>query len=536
MKKYILWIFVTALLFPACSDTFLDENPKNSLGVENIFVDTKGFNAVTNGMYGYIRQEFQTWSGTNTLVGHGACPYETLQTGLDICTSSSVDNTINIFSNYTHNSSNSYINNRWKWAYGVIASANTIINKAENADVNWSNEGDKEYFQAHARFFRAYAYRQLTYLFGDVPWVTKVEEEQYRTDFVRTPRMEVVGHIIEDLEFAAKYLPSDLSKIKDGQLTKWAALHLLSEMCNFSGDYDRAVSAAKEVIDSKNYELMKDRFGAAISEPGDVFSDMFKENNQNRGGGNKESIFVIQSAFNVDGGSDRYTDWTRRAWVPEYYNIDGFMISHEYGGRGLGQIYPLDSWFKSYESQDMRNSEYNIRREYYYNNPAKTEKFGKKHEITEDNIKRGYCYPTTTKFDYMPPGDNNTTYEGNMKDKMRFRLAETHLLLAEAYINKNDIANATKQINIVRERANATPAKESEVNMDYLLDERARELLGEEMRRFTLIRTGKLLERTRKFNPVSGPLIEDHQVLWPIPQTIIDANAGNKWENNPGWK
>ena len=72
--------------------------------------------------------------------------------------------------------------------------------------------------------------------------------------------------------------------------------------------------------------------------------------------------------------------------------------------------------------------------------------------------------------------------------------------------------------------------------MDYLLDERIRELIGEEMRRFTLIRTGKLLERTRKYNSVSGPIIQDYQVLWPIPQNIIDANTGKKWENNPGWK
>jgi len=524
-------MFVAALL-SSCSDNFLDENPENSLSKENVLIDTKGFNTITNGMYGYIRQEFQTWSGTNTLVGHGACPYETLQTGLDICTTSTVDKSIALFSDYSFNSSNSYINNRWRWAYGVIGNANMIINESENPNISWTSSTDKEYFQAHARFFRAYAYRQLVYLFGDVPWVTVVEE-QYRTDFERTPRMEVVGHIIDDLEFAAKKLPEDPTKVQDGQLTKWAALHLLSEICNFSGDYKRAETAALEVIESPYYKLMDKRFGSVANEPGDVFSDMFKEDNQNRGGGNLESIFVIQSAYNETGGSDRYTDWTRRAWVPGYYNLDGFVISAEYGGRGLGQIYPLTSWLGSYEAKDMRNSEYNIRRDWYYNNPEKTELYGKKHTITEDNITRGVCFPTTTKFDFMPEGAQ--TFEGNMKDKMRFRLAETYLLLAEAYINQNNIPEATKVINKVRERANATPADESEVDMDYLLDERARELLGEEMRRFTLIRTGKLLERTKRLNPVSGPVIKDHQVLWPIPQTVMDANSGLKWTNNPGW-
>lgn len=532
MKKYIIFVLIAIFLLPTCSDSFLDENPSNFLSVQKVLVDTKGFNTITNGMYGYIRQEFQTWSGTNTLVGHGACPYETLQTGLDICTTTSADKTIGLFSAYSFDASNSYINNRWKWAYGVIGNANTLNNSAENKSVKWDNPTDKEYFQAHARFFRAYAYRQLVYLFGDVPWVTVVEEK-FRTDFERTPKAQVIAHIIEDLEFAAKYLPSDPSKVQDGQLTKYAALHLLSEMCNFSGDYKRAESAALEVINSSYYKLMDTRFGKFADAAGDVFSDMFKENNQNRGGGNLESIFVIQAGYNVTGGSDAYTDWTRRAWVPGYYSIDGFVISADYGGRGLGQIYPLQSWLDSYEAKDIRNSEYNIRRNWYYNNP-KSALYGKKHEITADNIIRGYCYVSTTKFDYMP-SETDPTFAGNMKDKIRFRLAETYLLLAEAYINQNNIAAATATINKVRVRANATPATSAEVNMDYLLDERARELLGEEMRRFTLIRTGKLLERTRKYNPVSGPVIKDHQVLWPIPQVVIDSNSGLKWNNNPGW-
>lgn len=532
MKKYILWIFVTVLLSTSCSDSFLDEMPENFLNIENVLVDTQGFNTLTNGMYGYIRQEFQTWSGTNTLVGHGACPYEALQTGLDICTTTRVDNSLAVFSTYTFNAANSYINNRWRWAYGVIGNANNIINSAENPSVNWTNQTDKELYQAHARFFRAYAYRQLVYLFGDVPWVTKTEI-QYRKDFVRTPRMEVVDHIIEDLEFAAKYLPSNPDNVLDGQLTSYVALHLLSEMCNFSGDYTRAASAALEVINSPYYELMDKRFGVAKDQPGDAFADMFLENNHNRGGGNRESIFVIQSGYNVTGGSDVNNDWTRRAWVPGYYNINGFMISGEYGGRGLGQIYPLTTWLDSYEAKDMRNSKYNIRRDWIYNDPSVPGLVGTKHTITEDNIYRGHCYPTTTKFNYMP--EENTAYNGNMKDKTRFRLGETYLLLAEAYINRNNIPEATKAINKVRERAGATPATEAEVDMDYLLDERARELLGEEMRRFTLIRTGKLLERTKRLNPVSGPIIKDHHVLWPIPQAVIDANSEVKWTNNPGW-
>ncbi len=512
----------------ACGDSFLDEDPKNFLTIENVLVDSKGFETITTGLYAYVREEFETWSG---MVAQTACPYEVLQTGLDICTSSSEDKTLANFTEYIYNPANTYIQNRWKWAYGVITNANIMINKAEDPSVRWDKEEDKLFYQAGARFFRTYAYRYLVYLYGDVPWVTQVEDN-FRTDFERTPKAEVLANMIEDLEFAAKYLPENPDKVADGKLTKWVALHLLSELCNFSGDYKRAETAALEVINSSYFQLMDYRFGESKGEAGDPFSDLFKENNQNRKSGNLESLFVIQFAYKINGGGNSNTDWSRRAWVPGYFDIPGFVISKEYGGRGRGQIYPLSWWLDSYEDNDMRNSPCNIRREYYYNDPD-SPLFGQKHEITEINIKKGHCYPTTTKFDYMP--EDNETFNGNMKDKIRFRLAETYLLLAEAYINQNDLAKAAEAINKVRARAQATPVQASDVDMDYLLDERARELLGEEMRRFTLIRTAKLLERTRKLNPVSGPIIQDHHVLWPIPQNVMDANSGKVWENNPGW-
>ncbi|PXV69120.1 putative outer membrane starch-binding protein [Dysgonomonas alginatilytica] len=530
MKKYISGILLALVLCSSCSESFLDENPQSFESAEQTYKTTKGFNAALNGLFAYSRLEFETWN--DNIVAQGACAYEVLQGGLDICYVNNVDGTLKPFQLYTFDATNSYIANRWKWAYGLITNANMMNNYAEKTDVTWTKETDKIFFQANARFFRAYAYRYLTYLYGDVPWVDKVEDK-YRLDFERTPKAEVLKKMIEDLEFAAKNLPENPNSVKDGELTKWAALHMLSEICIFAGDYKKAETVALEVINSSYYKLMDTRFGKDASKPGDAFADMFLEKNQNRKGGNLESIWVVQAEYNVQGGSTNYNDWTRRAWVPGYYNIPGFQISQAYGGRGLGQIRPIEYVFDSYEPLDMRNSAYNIRREFFYNDPKNTGLFGKKHTITEDNMDRGHAFPTTTKFDYMP--ENAPTYEGNQKDKMRSRLAETYLLLAEAYIKDNQIDKAAEAINKVRARAGATAVKQADVNIDYLLDERARELLGEEMRRFTLVRTGKLVERTKKYNSKSAAAIKDHHVLWPVPQGVIDSNSGLKWENNPGY-
>ena len=74
-----------------------------------------------------------------------------------------------------------------------------------------------------------------------------------------------------------------------------------------------------------------------------------------------------------------------------------------------------------------------------------------------------------------------------------------------------------------------------DVDIDYILDERVRELLGEEHRRVTLCRTGKLVERTKLHNPVSGLTIQEHHALFPIPQNEIDANKEAELVQNPGY-
>ncbi len=530
MKKYTLIILLASILCCACNQNFLDENPQSFQSSEQIYKTTKGFKTALNGLHAYTRLEFQTWN--DGIIVQGACPYEVLQGGLDICYINNVDGSLQHFQNYTFDATNSYISNRWKWAYGLISNANMMINYAENKNITWDNDSDKLFFQANARFFRAYAYRYLTYLYGDVPWIEKIEDD-YRTNFERTPKSVVLEKMIEDLEFASKYLPENPDNTKDGELTKWVALHMLSEINIFAGNYKKAQTAALDVINSPYFQLITERFGQNASKEGDYFADIFIEKNQNRKSGNTESIWVIQAEYNTDGGSNTYNDWTRRAWVAGCYNIPGFIISKEYGGRGVGQIRPIEYILDSYENNDIRNSSFNIRRNYIYNDPNNKELFGKEHVITQDNKDRGHAFPTITKFDYMP--ENDETYAGNQKDKIRFRLAETYLLLAEAYINDNEIAKATQAINKIRERAGATPAEQANINIDYLLDERARELLGEEIRRFTLVRTGKLIERTKKHNEKSATKIKDHHILWPIPQNVIDSNSDIIWSNNQGY-
>ena len=120
---------------------------------------------------------------------------------------------------------------------------------------------------------------------------------------------------------------------------------------------------------------------------------------------------------------------------------------------------------------------------------------------------------------------------------MKFRLAETYLLLAEAYLGQNDPASAADAVNEVRNRAKASSVSADEMDIDYLLDERIRELIGEESRRFTLVRFGAdvYVDRVKKHNKHLTDVVDEHHALWPIPQSIRDANRDVEFPQNPGY-
>jgi starch-binding outer membrane protein, SusD/RagB family len=128
---------------------------------------------------------------------------------------------------------------------------------------------------------------------------------------------------------------------------------------------------------------------------------------------------------------------------------------------------------------------------------------------------------------------------GTYSDQYMFRLAETYLLRAEAYLKLNMKDLAANDINEVRNRANATPVDAANVTLDYILDERIGELGIEEKRRLTLGRVGAdvFYDRVTRYNPYYslGAPFSRTFTLYAIPQTAIDANKDAVLEQNHGY-
>jgi hypothetical protein len=169
----------------------------------------------------------------------------------------------------------------------------------------------------------------------------------------------------------------------------------------------------------------------------------------------------------------------------------------------------------------------------------------------------GYAhYPSLKKFqDNLRNGFN--ALEGG-KDRIVFRLGETYLIAAEAALGAGQPAVAAQNINVLRQRAACDPGparapqlcsasqknnpafmvSAAQMTLDFIMDEREREMSGEFTRFDDLKRPGKefFLERVSKWNPYARPNITDKHYYRPIPQQQIQGVTGPEpYPQNPGW-
>ncbi len=543
-------------------DKFLEEDPLSIYTADNSLETSSDYQAAVNTLYSNVR-------GLVFLATYDSRFAFYYATDFAFCACSEFK--LNTYKE-TMVPEFSVVSDMWNNSYDVVNQANLILTRIEEANLE---EGDVNAFRGQALFFRAFGYRMLASLFGGVPLIVE-EITSPRRDFVRATREETYTQCKEDLIEAVSLL-DNIDEVEDGKISKQMAQHLLSEIYISLEDYDNAISMATNVIDYPAMSLMTQRFGSKVDEEGSAYSDLFKINNQNRNSGNTESLWVCQYDYNNAGSSTR----DRRPWsyLPFYQNITITIddvtttafegVTAEKGGRGIGWMQPTDYVLNSiWEEGDLRNAPYQIVRDVQIDNdesPAYGKWLVADGYSSQVNMIRswfpifmklasGYIpedyYQTNSDGEYLKTGlgEQLLTNSGDasFRDLYYFRLAETYLLRAEAYIKKGNTSSATADINTVRARSEAPLADDSEVDIDYLLDERLRELAYEELRMVTLCRMGLLVDRTKKYNSTyvandgspaesSGTSMEDYHNLWPIPYSEIEMNTEIELQQNPGY-
>lgn len=537
-------ILFSIIIFSGCSKKSLEEDSSGVLTADLLLTNKAGFENALFGLYDEVRRyrSGDTYGSINDAMNMQAV------IGVDNAYGNYRDAVVDVFNLWKNLNQPSYAHYSrvFAWLYETINAANTIITRSDNEGIDWTTD-DKNLIVAEARCIRAWCYRHLTYLWGDVP-LTLVESsgDNIKTDWERTPVADVRKAMEDDLLFAEQYLPDVASS--DSRLIKGVAQHYLAELYLATKQYDKAKAEALKVINNPSYKLIIERYGVNKSNAGTPFTDMFIDGNSKRSQGNTEALWTIQNEYQVIGGEGNTL--MRRYWVNRYYSfsISGaspFKVVQEFGGRGLGRFSPTKFTFSLYHADDDRGGNFAFRFYYQINNTvpkATNPRTGQPYK-TGDTIFLDYSknetlnnpgWPSTRKWDYALPGDLAID-DREYNDQVLLRVAETYLVLAEADYYLSDLQGAADAINTLRRRAHTSDIAPADVTLDFILDERSRELFSEEDRRYALTRTGKWLERTKLYNKIASPNIIPRDTLLPIPQKIIDANLTKSFPQNPGY-
>ena len=273
MKKYIYILAVsTILLYNSCDD-FLNETPETFYTTDNAFTTPGQVDQALIAAYSQIRDlvanpDNSSWIGTLRFNGTDMYDVANIRKG----------NTFNDYGLMNPSHGNFY--NAYSTFYQLSAKMNLAINAANNPDLSWSSEEEKNYALAQAKFFRAYAYRNLGELWGGVPLVLQMYFEP-KYDFVRSTRLETYQCAIDDLEAALPDLPEQTEQ--GGRIVKGAAQHYLCELylakgieeeqngTSGSDSFDKSILYGDMIINGSIYNLMTERFGTRKDEADKIY-------------------------------------------------------------------------------------------------------------------------------------------------------------------------------------------------------------------------------------------------------------------------
>jgi hypothetical protein len=566
MKKiiYSKYTFLLMLLLSAAGCTkidndFLETAPETFYTIDNTFSTSAQIDQAVIAIYSMLRD---MWANPN----EEGWIFMFRGNGTDMFDVPSIRraNTFNNYGLINANHANFY--NAFSSWYQIIAKANLAIYSAELPNISWSSPTEKAYTVAQARFFRAFAYRNLAELFGGVPIVTDVTKIA-RFDYKRATRVETYQYAIDELKAIENDLPDVTAA--GGRLVRGAAQHNLCELYLALGTqlasegnggaaqtaFAQSIAYGNKVIDGGTYSLMKTRFGARKTEAkGNVYWDLFQENSVNYQDGNKECIWAIQVDYAAYKAEDTRSKLPySRIYGPVFRNgapahLGGTL--EDVGGRGISQVTPTmytrDSIYTGQWANDMRNTDIVFRRIFLGNIPS-SPYYGIPVPWSvlynnKDNQSLDYpvsCKIATDKYTGVADGENMSNL---FRDDYFIRLPETILLRAEAKQRSGDKTGAAADINLLRDRSNCAykvTAADMDDKFNLILDERARELVYEECRWNTLLRMGGAIaiDRIKKyaFWPEANATLNFQYNLWPIPQLVIDANKDVKLDQNPGW-
>jgi len=542
------------LTFFSCGKDILDEEVISNIG--NDYMNTpKGFEDAVRAAYSTLRYYYGTQQGL-TLTEYGTDIYATGADGgykgfhfYDAQLQPTVD----------------YIINTWDELYRGINTCNAIIERA--SQVTGLPDATKKLRVAEAKFLRAHYYYILHQQFGGVDLkLTETKAPSKAT--TRASDAEMYAAIIKDCNEAIADLENKGHSANYGRATKASAETLLAKVLlakaygpsKAADDFQKAADLCSGIISKYGFKLLDD------------FAQVHDENNQV----NSEVVFAVQYTTDQLANTTNNTGAANggnnlHLFFGMQYDVQPGMKRDVFYGRPFKRLRPTAYCLNTVFGERINDSRYNktFRTVWLSNNPgtnlnssfdnskakisfaagdtaifipgfemSKEERATKKYQVLVPSAYNEALFPTLTKFFDTKRAD--LTDERGSRDFIVWRLADIYLMQAEALLHLSKINEATAAINTVRVRAGYPGKKDlmnitaAQMTMDFLIEERARELAGEQMRWMDLKRWGLLVDRVKKYNPQASAITDKHNVR-PIPQTQIDRSDAGVFAQNTGY-
>lgn len=505
-----------SLLTGACTDP--STAPASTVSGENIFKDERSYLAFLAKIYAGMSTTGQQGPAGDkdiqTISDEGFSQYMRLywehqELPTDEAALAWGDGPVQEFNSQIWSSSNSFLGAMFARIYLQVGWANEFLANTTDGKLSERGVGSElrtkiTQYRAEARFLRALAMSHGIDLFGPIPIVTV----NVPTPPSQSTRQQVFDFIVTELNEATADLPAAAGNATYGRATKEAAAMLLAKMYLNSEVYTGTARYA-EVITALAPVLA----GPYSLDP--VYRHVFEADNNT----SPEIIFPIIS----DG------------LHTQSFGGTNFLIHASCGGSMANADYGVDGcWWGLRLKPEMYNLVNGDPRHTYLYTTGQTVAIA---SLT--NFNDGIAAPKYTNKRRDGTTGSNPQYADT--DFPMFRLADAYLMYAEAAVRTNtNLTTALDYVNDIRERAYGDASANitaPELTLDFLLDERGRELLWEAHRRTDLVRyglfTGGDYLWAWKGNVVAGQSTATHINLYPLPASQLSANPN--LTQNPGY-
>jgi hypothetical protein len=500
MKARVYAVLFTAPVVLACTD--LDENPVSQITPENFFKNEGEVLSALAGVYAQLRPGLWSYYNLSQVTADENIIPTRGQDWYDNGRWLELDKQA-----FTANSPSALddINAGWTDAFSGVVRANALLENMEGVTIANAAAVDAE-----IRVLRAFYYYQLMDMFGGVPLVTDTELKTRP----KNTRTEIFDFIESELKAVRGALPLTRTGGEYGRVPRGAADAILANMYLNAGVFRRETGVSATAYNSCTTVTIG---GVSACQLAINFADSIINS----------GAFQLATNWRSNFTADNHTS-KENIFVVNSLNAEGLGINFLYRALHYNQLSPtpwngfstIADVYNQFDADDQRRQVFLVGQQINFDNGQNvTDRAGRPLVFTvsigNETAAAEHEGARIAKW----PSDPAHVNQEHGNDFAYFRLGEIYLIKAEAQLELGNTAGALLLLNQLRMRVFEPDEPLLVVDRDVILRERLFELAGESKRRQDLIRHGKYT-MAWSFKPATAA----HKILFPIPQTQIDAN------------